>query len=189
MGGGVVVVVVKAAGVDEVRARTAKLRRAGVHHVDEGLVVTGNVACQHVGALVARRQEQAGEEILHREGLPGAKAGVGAVSGNHVEVGLLDRDLVGQAGVLEHQERRHDLGHGRGIVALAGVLVQQHGAGGAVKEKGRLGGELGGLGGGVDLSRALVSQSPHGHSQRQGRSARGGKRDEKHKGGVGKTLG
>ena len=76
MGGGVVVVVVQATGVDEVRARTAKLRRAGVHHVDEGLVVTGDVAGQHVGALVARRQEQAGEEILHREGLPGAKAGV-----------------------------------------------------------------------------------------------------------------
>ena len=67
---------VQAAGVDEVRARAAKLRRAGVHHVDEGLVVTGDVAGQHVGALVARRQEQAGEEVLHREGLPGAKAGV-----------------------------------------------------------------------------------------------------------------
>ena len=92
---GVVVVVVKAAGVDEVRARAAKLRRAGVHHVDEGLVVTGNVAGQDVGALVARRQEQAGEEVLYREGLPGAKAGVGAVGGNHVKVGLLDRDLVG----------------------------------------------------------------------------------------------
>ena len=133
----------QAAGIAEVRARAAKLRRAGVHHVDEGLVVTGNVAGQDVGALVARRQEQAGEEVLHREGLPGAKAGVGAVGGNHVKVGLLDRDLVGQAGVLEHQERRHDLGHGRRIVALVGVLVQKDVAGRAVKEEGRLRGELG----------------------------------------------
>ena len=73
------VVIMQAAGVDEMRTRAAELLCALVHHVYKRVVTAGDVPCQHVSSFVGRGQHERIEQILDRNGLALFDAGVRTV--------------------------------------------------------------------------------------------------------------
>ena len=82
VGGGIVRVVVIAVGVGKVRARAADLGGAVVHHGDKFGHAAAHEVGDGVGAVVARMQHRAVEQILKRHALAGVDGHLGTVGGH-----------------------------------------------------------------------------------------------------------
>ena len=173
-GGGVVVVVVEAVGIDEMGACHAQLLRPLVHPLHEGGDVPGHSDGQGVGRLVGGGQHQAVEQVVDGDLLPGEKAGGGGIIG-HVRQSLR-RDghhrIHGQlspADGLQGQQTGHDLGDAGGVAGLVGVLLVEDLLGVQVDEQGGFGvdGDLrhAGIGDSAGPGDQKGGQQDQGHGQ------------------------
>ena len=145
--GGVVVVIVQAAGVCEVRVLAAELGGLLVHEVNEALPGPAHMAGEHVRSVVAGRKQQAGQQVLHRYLLSGLDAAHHAVLAELREIVRLDRDHIVEARALEHEQRGHDLGRRGREAPRIGVLGKKHLSVVAIDQKRCRGVRLGGCGG------------------------------------------
>ena len=111
---------------------------AVVHHGDKFGHAAAHQVGDGVGAVVARMQHRAVEQILKRHALAGVDGHLGTVRG-HVFRHVGNGDLLIQGNVALHgQQQRHDLGGAGGIHAHQRILVKEHVAGLGVDEHGRL---------------------------------------------------
>ena len=138
--GGVVVVVRKAGGIGKMGILAAQLLRPPVHVRHKGGNAAADGLAQNVAHLVGGHHQQAVQQLLHRQVLAGQNVGGAGVLRKPRHAvgaggeGLIQPQLAPVDG-LEHQQRRHHLGDAGGILLGVGVLVQQHGAGGAVHQQ------------------------------------------------------
>ena len=145
-GGGVVVGVVQAVGVHKVGVLHPQLLGPLVHQVHEGGDVPGHGHGQDVGGLVGGDHQQAVEQVMDGDLLPGHDVGGGGVVGD-VRKGLGgggDHGVHGQlppADGLQGQQGGHDLGDAGGVSDLVCVLLVEDLVGFHVHQQG---------GGGVD---------------------------------------
>ena len=127
-GRGVVVGVVQTVGVGKVGARHAQLLGSLVHAIHKGGDVPADGHGQDVGRLVGRGDQQAVEQVLHRDDLPGLEVGGGGVIGDVSQGGRVHSDFGGQVQLtpahgLQSEQGGHDLGDAGGVALLVGVLV------------------------------------------------------------------
>ena len=119
----VMVGVMQAGRVREMRAGHAERGGGPVHQLDERLDVAGHIPCQRDGAIRPGRQHQPVQHILHRGALPRLQAGHRGVLlpqlREHVGRGL--DHVVQRLGVVEDHHRGHHLGQRGGIHACVGV--------------------------------------------------------------------
>ena len=147
VGGGVVVRVVVAVGVDEVGVRHAQLGGPLVHQLHEAVHAAAHHLGQHVAGLVGRGDEGAVEHVPEGELFPFLDvlggAAVPHVPGDLAAHGddLVQGELPPVYG-LDGQQGRHHLGDAGGVAPLMGLLLVEHGAGGGVHQDG---------GGGLDV--------------------------------------
>lgn len=132
IGGGIVVLVVEAVGIDEVGVLHTQLPGLGVHHVHKVLDGAAHRLGQNIARLVGRGNQVAVEQLLHREHLAGlnARIGGGASLRHHRRRGGGGDGLVqGELAAvhrLQHQKRGHDLGDGSGVHLFIGVVRIEH---------------------------------------------------------------
>ena len=136
--------VVQAVGVDKVGARHAQLLGPLVHALHKGGGVPADGHSQDVGCLVGRGNQQAVEQVLHRDDLPGLEVGGGGVIGDVSQGGCVHSDFGGQiqltpAHGLQGEQGGHDLGDAGGVALLIGVLVVEDLVRVQVDEQGGLG--------------------------------------------------
>ena len=146
-GGGVVVGVRQAVGVDKVGVRTPQGRGLLVHLLHKAVNGAGHRLGQDVAPLVGRGEHDAVEEAVHRQLLPHLDAGVAAVRGDGGDRRLRggEHRLPGQLAAvdgLQHQKAGHDLGQAGGIEPLVDVPGVEDLLRVRVNEQGCLGGNL-----------------------------------------------
>ena len=128
---GIMVRVVEPVGICEVGAGAAKLRRPLVHQVHKGADGAADGLGQDVGRLVGGDDQQAIEQLLHRQHLADLYPGGAAVC---VQVGQsrlgggdgLVQPQLAPVHCLQRQEGRHDLGDAGWIVFGMLILAVQH---------------------------------------------------------------
>ena len=143
-GGGVVLGIVKAGGVDEVGVFAAQLLSPLVHPLHEGGGGAVDGFGEDVAHLVGGNHHHTVEQLLHRQGLALHDVRCAAVlrqigqSGGGGGDGLVQPQVAAVHG-LQHQQHDHDLGDAGGILLGVGVFVVEDHAGIAVHQQGRLG--------------------------------------------------
>ena len=144
--------VVEPRGIHEVGVLAAESLRLGVHLLHKGADGAGHRLRQDGPCLVGGDDEEALEQLPHRQDLSRLDPGGGAVVVKGLEGGLAGRDALvhGELALIhrpQHQQGRHDLGEACGVELLvlilgvddlAGVLVQQQGGLGLDVDAGQL---------------------------------------------------
>ena len=135
-GGGVVLLVVEAVGIDKVGAGAAQIPGGLVHQLHEGLHGAGNIFGDHVAGFVGGFQHQAVEHILQPHLFPGQQTGCAAGFVEVLQVFLPDGQNIVQIAVFQSQQTGHDLGQAGGIIFSVGVQLIQHRVGIQLNEDG-----------------------------------------------------
>ena len=170
VGGGIVVHIVQAVGVGKVGAGAAQLLRPLVHQLHKGLTGAGYRLRQNVRRLVGGHQQQAVQQLFHRQHLALLDAGGAAlrvliVHHRRCGDGLVQRQLPGVHG-LQRQQGRHHLGDAGGVFPLLLILPKDDPPRIGVHQYGRLG---------LDLQRRQgiglrgQHQTDHQHGQQKNR--------------------
>ena len=142
-GGGIVLAVMKAGGVDEVGVLTAQSLGLGVHGVHKGVHIAADGLGQNDAGLVGGDHQHAVQKLLHRHDLAHLDAG-GAAVAVQLRDGIRSGELLIQGELaavhrLQHQKCRHDLGEAGGIELLVLVFGVNDIAGVGVHQQCRLG--------------------------------------------------
>ena len=122
-GGGVVLAVMQAGGVDEVGVLTAQSRSLFIHGAHEGVHAAADLLRQNVARLVGGDDQHTLQQLLHRQHLPGPDAGGAAIRRQPLQGALRNSDWLvhGQLPAvhcLQRQQSGHDLGETGGIELL-----------------------------------------------------------------------
>ena len=143
-GGGVVLAVMQAGGVDEVGVLTPQSRSLFIHGAHEGVHAAADLLRQNVARLVGGDDQHTLQQLFHRQHLPGPDAGGAAIRRQPLQGALRNSDWLvhGQLPAvhcLQRQQSGHDLGEAGGIELLVLVLSIDHAAGVGVHQQGSLG--------------------------------------------------
>ena len=131
------------AGVGEVGANAADVRRFLIHVLDKGFNGAGDPHGQHVGRLTGGGNEQAVEQLLDGELFAGLDVRSGGVRLDPLPQGRAGGELLIQGQLaavhsVQHQQSGHDLGDAGGIDLLVRVLLVEHRVGVQVHQQCRL---------------------------------------------------
>ena len=171
-------VIRQAGGVDEMGVFAAQLLCPLVHQRHKGGDAAADGLGQNVAHLVGGHHQQAIQQLLHRQRFTGHNVGgAGVVRQARHAVGaggdgVAEPQLAPVDG-FEHQQCRHHLGDAGGVLLGVGVLIQQHGAGGAVHQQGGLGVQL-------DILHGVGSNGPELRQQQGQQQKNGAKTAEFH---------
>ena len=123
----VVILIVKAIGVDKVRASAAELLRLFVHQIGEGSHTAGGLLRNRGGSLVGGPYHDAIEGLLHGDRLSDIEADVRAVSRHGMHCLLGHRDRVRGIKLLRREQNGHHFRDAGGIQMLVHVFLVQDG--------------------------------------------------------------
>ena len=117
-------------GIREQRVRASESRRLGVHRGDERSLSTALAAELHAhgvrdgdSRIVARRGEKRLDGVLHRKHVALLERCRGLADGGGLSA---HRHLIGELGVLQGNDRRHNLGYRSDMRLLVGVALKVH---------------------------------------------------------------
>ena len=132
--------VMKTGGVYIMRIFTPELLGARIHACNESIDAAADRFGEDVARFVGGHDQHTVEKLLDRQRFTDLDIGGAAVTGKTAERRFARRQGVGEgkpAAVdrFKHQQRRHELGDGGGIVFLMRVLLKQNLAGGGFNEK------------------------------------------------------
>ena len=129
IGSGIVIGVVEAVDIDKVGPLASQLLGPLIHVLHKGRLVPVHRLRQDLGRLVGRGEQQAVQQLLHRQHLPCLDIGGGAPlrdpgrGGGGRDGGI--RNKLPLLDGLQHQQRGHHLGDAGGVGFLIGPLLIQ----------------------------------------------------------------